>query len=299
MSVWPDFFIVGAPRSGTSSLYELLSRSDEICMSKVKEPRFFSSAIDHSAFMSGSVTDEAAYLALFSHCASGTTRGEASPNYLTDPGTPELIAAKVPNAKIIAILRDPVTRAYSHYMFHEVRTGRTDRTFREAIEECRQLLDTEMYHPRYLLHPGFYTRQLGRYIDTFGAGYVLILLHDDFVKDTAGEVTKVCDFLGVAVPDDLVLAQSDRNAAGSPRSTAARILMKNKPLRWIVSKLGLGARAVEVGKKYLLKPADKVEMNAADRNLLVSIYAEDVAALEQLIGRQVPWPIARGGTPGR
>lgn len=84
---WPHFFIVGAPRSGTSSLYELLNRSNDVCMSKVKEPRFFSSAIDHSAFMSGSVTDEDEYLQLFADCAPGTMLGEASPNYLTDPKT--------------------------------------------------------------------------------------------------------------------------------------------------------------------------------------------------------------------
>lgn len=289
---WPHFFIVGAPRSGTSSLYELLNRSDDVCMSKVKEPRFFSSAIDHAAFMSGSVTDEEDYLDLFAHCSEGAVRGEASPNYLTDPKTPQLIAAHVPNAKIIAILRDPVSRAYSHYLFHEVRTGRTDRTFGEAIAECQLRLEDEFYHPRYLLHPGFYSRQLRRYIDQFGSENVLVLLHDDFVADTAASVVKVCSFLGVAPPHDLTLDETERNAAGAPRNESARRLMKNTALRWVIGRLGLGARAVEVGKRVLLKPAQKPPMDPEDRDLLMSIYSDDVAELEQLLGRDLPWPIA-------
>lgn len=198
----------------------------------------------------------------------------------------------MPTAKIIAILRDPVSRAYSHYLFHEVRTGRTDRTFGEAIAECRSLLDEEFYHPRYLLHPGFYARQLRRYIDQFGRDNVLVLLYDDFVADTATSVVQVCEFLGVAPPGNLALDETERNAAGAPRSEGARRLMKNKPLRWAITRLGLGARAVEVGKRLLLEPAEKPPMEQEDRETLMAIYSEDVADLERLLGRRLPWPIA-------
>ena len=292
MTRWPDFFIVGAPKAGTSSLYQLLKRSSGICMASVKEPRFFNVQIDHSAFMSGSVTDEAAYLRLFNHCSQESMWGEASPSYLVDPDTPKRILARAPLAKIVVMIRDPVERAYSHYLFHEVRTGRSGRTFGTAIDECVQTMEIDFYHPRYLLQPGFYARQISRYIDVFGADRVLTTVYDDFTADTRAELSRVCDFLGVASPEDVELTPAQRNASGAPRNAVAEALMTNRPLRWVVKKLGLGADAVGFGKRFLLKAASKQPMGAAERERLMSIYAEDVAQLEELLDRSLPWPIA-------
>jgi hypothetical protein len=243
--------------------------------------------------MSGSVTAEADYLALFSHCAPDKVIGEASPSYLVDPDTPALIRQRVPDARILVMVRDPVDRAFSHYLFHEVRTGRTDRTFSQAIDDCLEHIDEAFYHPRFLLQPGFYASQIIRYRDVFGAEAVHVVVYDDFVAETDAELTRVCDFLGVRPPNDTALSSSQRNAAGAPRNEAARFIMKNPLLRSGLSRLGLGAKAVELGKRWLLRPAEKPPMDPLDLERLREIYAEDVAALEQLLDRPLPWQPSR------
>ena len=258
-------------------------------MASVKEPRFFNVNIDHDAFMSGSVTEEVSYLRLFSACEDAKALGEASPSYLVDPDTPAKIFACAPEAKIIVMVRDPVDRAYSHFRFHEIRTGRTTRSFDEAIEDCLQIIDEEFYHPRYLLQPGFYARQIQRYQETFGADRVHVVVYDDFIASTETIVSEVCAFLDVAPPDDFELTGAQRNAAGAPKNGAARWLMANELVRSTITRLGLGAKAVEVGKRYLLKASKAPPMSTSARQRLEELYAEDSAQLEELLGRDIPW----------
>lgn len=286
---WPDLFIVGAPKAGTSSLYELLQRSGDICMASVKEPRFFNVNIDHDAFMSGSVTNEERYLALFDSCPGAKLRGEASPSYLVDPDTPAAIYARSPEAKIIVMVRDPVDRAYSHFRFHEIRTGRTTRSFDEAIEECLAIVGREFYHPRYLLQPGFYSAQIQRYQETFGVDRVRTVLYNDFVSSTESVVAELCEFLQVSLPADLVLTGAQRNAAGAPRNGAARWLMANEVIRTAITRFGLGSKAVEMGKRHLLKASTAPPMSASAREVLEELYAADTRALAELLGRELPW----------
>ena len=114
MSDWrflksPNFFIVGAPRAGTTSLYNYLNEISEVFMSPVKEPGFFIPN-DFRNF------SEKTYLELFENVKDEIAIGEATAGYLGNEKTPFLIKEKVPNAKIIITLRDPVNRIFSHYL---------------------------------------------------------------------------------------------------------------------------------------------------------------------------------------
>ena len=289
MSRWPDFFIVGAPKAGTTAMYELLRRSNGICMSSVKEPRFFNTAIDHSVFMSGSVTDEAAYLELFRDCDPSAILGEASPSYLIDPYAPSRIFERSPHAKIIVMVRDPVARAYSHYRFHETRTGRASRTFDEAITACEMELDREFYHPNSVLQTGLYSRQIRRFQDTFGPAQVKVVVYDDFIGNPARVAGEVCDFAGAPQPSVISLDDGQRNAAAVPRNACAAAIMSNRFARSIVRRAGLGAVAVRFATRHLVKAQESPAMLASSRKRLEAIYCEDTAQLELLLGRSVPW----------
>src|SRR5437763_505157 len=102
---WPNLFVVGAPKAGTTSLWLYLDRHPDIWMAPVKEPQFFS----------GLWYDQDSYLRLFAPGARFKLRGEASPSYLAKAGVAEASKRVSPDARIVIMLRDPVERAYSKY----------------------------------------------------------------------------------------------------------------------------------------------------------------------------------------
>jgi len=112
---WPNFFIVGVPRAATTSLDDLLKRSEGVFMPSHKEPHYFSS-IESSILYPPPIRDKKKYLALFKKAPEGALIGESSTSYSWDPTSAKSIHQIVPEAKIIISLRDPVERAYSHYL---------------------------------------------------------------------------------------------------------------------------------------------------------------------------------------
>ena len=112
---WPNFFIVGAPKAGTTSLYEYLKNISEIYFPKIKEPHYFSQIAVPENHYIPPVRDKKEYLKLYENVNS-TILGDASVYYLSDPETPTLIHNVSPNARIIISLRDPIERVYSHHL---------------------------------------------------------------------------------------------------------------------------------------------------------------------------------------
>jgi len=132
MSIWPNFFIVGAPKAGTTSLYEYLKDIPGIYMSPVKEPNFFRTEFTSTNRHIGHVINKEEYLSLFKNVKGKKIIGEASPSYLEDPKSPFLIHEKIPNAFILISLRDPVERLFSAHLML-VRLGLRNLSFHKEI----------------------------------------------------------------------------------------------------------------------------------------------------------------------
>jgi len=116
VSEWSNFFIVGAPKAGTTSLYQHLKNIPQIFMSPVKEPNFFSiTNIPEDHYLKPIMNSEK-YLSRFNGVLNEKIFGEATTLYLSDPKTPNLILKKSPNAKILISLRDPVERLFSNHL---------------------------------------------------------------------------------------------------------------------------------------------------------------------------------------
>ena len=160
--VWPNFFIVGAAKAGTTSLHRYLEQHPQVFMSSVKEPRFFEAGwekIGKARFLiPARIAGEREYLQLFKEAGESKAIGEASPSYLYDEEAPYLIKEKIPKAKIIISLRDPIDRAYSQYL-HFVRAGIETKPFCDAL--FNELGD-------YYVQPGQYSDQVRRYLEVFG-----------------------------------------------------------------------------------------------------------------------------------
>jgi len=160
--IWPNFFIVGAPKAGTTSLYNYLRRAPGVYMSPRKEPRYFTTINPVGVTAMRPVRDRAEYLRLFQGAKDEVAIGEASVTYLRDPETPKRIKEVVPGSRIIMLLRDPVERAFSDYLMH-VREGWQTLSFQEVMR-------TDLY-----LGKGFYAQQVKRYLDIFGPQRVKII----------------------------------------------------------------------------------------------------------------------------
>jgi hypothetical protein len=195
----PDFFIVGNPKSGTTALYEMLRRHPQIFMPALKEPHFFAAEQPPSSPLPRTLDE---YLALFAAAGPNQRSGEASPSYLRSPVAAGRIAQLAPDARIVAILREPASFVRSLHMQYLQDHVETERDLRRAIAKEEVVRDGRTvlrYSERVR-----YVEQLRRFHELFGRDRVLVLIYDDFRRDNEATVRSVLCFLevddGVAIP---------------------------------------------------------------------------------------------------
>ena len=279
---WPDLFVAGVPRAGTSSLWSYLDQHPQIFMSRLKEPHFFT---DKKPRFLPSVSDEGAYLRLFDGAAPGQLRGEATPTYLANADAPVRIARVSPEARIVVVLRNPVNRAYSSY-WHTVRYGGEQRPFLEALEPVSSTPGGRRRPTRHV-KGGLYAEPIERYLQIFG-DRVHVLFQEELAADTRGELRRILAFLGVDSTAADRIRLDVRNATALPRNRVARRLYRSQRLR------SIGDRAVPVAlqprlERLLLRRDGVPPMEPEARRLLEDFYAEEPPVLERLLGRPVPW----------
>jgi len=176
----PDFLVIGAGKSGSTTLYEYLCRHPDVFMSEIKEPEFFSRDDVYEKGLDW-------YASLFADARPDQLRGEASTTYMRWPHTADAsarIAETLPNAKLICILRHPVDRAYSHYC-HHMRYEVT-MTFEQALDEDDLFVDCSMYMD-----------QLDRHLRLIPRESLLCLLFDDLRSDPSAMSAQMQRFLGL------------------------------------------------------------------------------------------------------
>jgi hypothetical protein len=177
----PDFVIIGAQKGGTSFLYHLLTRHPLVEPAARKELHFFDSP---ELFDHGAEWYRRCFPRLSTENGQRAITGEATPYYLFDPPVAKRMAEIVPKARLIALLRNPIDRAYSHYQM-QVKRGTEPRTFEEAIEQ---------QHSSYISR-GIYVEQLLRWFEFFGKEQMLILKSEDFFERPVETLQLVLTFL--------------------------------------------------------------------------------------------------------
>jgi hypothetical protein len=286
-SEWPNLFLVGAAKAGTTSLYAELARHPEIYMSPMKEPHFFSRiepAPRWEAFFPH-VSDEDQYLALFEGAGDEQVLGEASTSYLWDGQAAERIKRAVPEAKILIVLRDPVERAYSHY-WNDVREGMEKRSLLDALDEEQRTEPGGWGVSSLYIDCGRYAEQVTRYLDRFGAR-VHVLFFEDFVSDEVSTIADIHSFLGVR-PAAAEVAGQRMNPGSLPRNRLSGAVLASGRLRRVV-RAAVPRHMRTRLREALLKQAAPPPMDSAARTLLTDVYRPEVARLEELLGRSVPW----------
>lgn len=227
----PNFLIIGAGRTGTSSLTMYLGQHPEIFLSPVKEPRFFvfvgrdPASIDHP-FPEDLITDRRRYEALFEGVTTERAIGEASTEYLTRPGTWSRIRSWIPDVRIIVGLRNPVDRLFSYFLF-SVREGlEPERDFARALELDRtRPPETKRAYDRLSRYAPF----LRPYYDNFPQSNIFPYLFEDLTRDPASVVEAIAGFLGVSTafqPDTSTVYN-----AGQPAGSSSETIRLDPTLR--------------------------------------------------------------------
>ena len=286
MERWPNFFIVGAPKSGTSSIYAILYNHQEIYMSPIKEPNYFSSKTFGDNHHLRPIRDKKKYLDLFKTVNDEKIVGEASPSYLADQDAPKLIHEVSPTAKILISLRDPVERVYSHYLMLN-RLGDIKSNFHELIQISFDNKRNKNEDPLWLGR-GLYFDNVIRYISIFGKEQVKIIIFEDFVKNPQNSIKEILNFLNVEY-DFFNFKPDVFNKYGLPRSPFAQKILRNRMIRRISELLLSPSIRRFLKEHFLLKEVSKPEMEEDDRELLINYYIQDVKKMENLLRRELPW----------
>jgi hypothetical protein len=293
---WPDFFVIGAPKSGTTSLAAYLADHPNVSFSNLKEPFFFSTDL-HSCF-DGMTSEE--YLSLFPAKTDKCLRGEASANYMFSfDAVPNILSVR-PDAKFIAILRNPVDATYAFYS-EAIKNGRENaQDFEEAwrLQDERRrglCIPRHCREPKSLLYQDIfsYGRLLERLFSLVPREQTKIFIFDHFVADPASVYRQVLDFLDL--PDDKRTSFPVHNSHLIYRSKWLYDAMR-RPHPWIRALLApaktVAGSRYSKGKAILMQrivahPGTRQSLPAAFRQELVQTFKADLDRLAELIHADV------------
>jgi hypothetical protein len=288
----PDFLLVGAPKAGTTALHVALARHPQLYLSPVKEPKFFltdgrppvgpggpGDALTFREY----VWRQADYEALFDPAPPGTLKGESTTLYLRDPAAHERIAATVPGARLVAVVRDPVDRAHSNWTHLRSSGLEPEADFLRAcsLEEFRAERGWGPFW-RYV-DLGRYGAQLAHLFSVFPREQVHVVLYGDLRRDPVGTLDRICTFLGIdtgvvrTVPAENVTAA----AAGSGIDRlVGRVLPALDRLPGAIH-----GRVVPAVRRHLQREQrPRTPLTVEERVALLPSYLADIALLEAITG---------------
>ncbi|MDP9183395.1 MAG: sulfotransferase [Actinomycetota bacterium] len=181
----PDLVIVGAPKAGTTTLAHWLRNHPGVAVSRKKELEYFDRYYDRGPSW---------YLEQLPQDPGDRLVVEATPTYLSEPGVAERVARDLPEARFVAVLREPVARAWSNYSFFR-QLGLDRRSWTRAIEQSSDAPSAQ--DPLGYLWRGRYAEQLARWDGLLGPDRLLPILFDDLIADPQGEFDRICTFAGI------------------------------------------------------------------------------------------------------
>lgn len=293
----PDFLVVGAQKSGTTTLFVLLSKHPRIFMPARKEVQFFSSPMLYPKGLDWYAEE------FFSACPEGHLAGEVSPQYMYSTEIARRVHDGLPQAKIIAILRDPIDRAWSHYQMTRRREQET-RPVQDAFAAALTTDETNTDAPetgRYFQF-GDYERVLSEYLSLYGCENMLILFQEELDKDPETVMCKVCGFLGIqeVIPENVGVRV---HQSGDVRFKALSRLTKEDNLARRVLRAFVPRRLrptiVFWTEMFNIRPAQqKAGMPPELRDDYAPFVQRQVGFLEREFGVTPPWRVGAGSDLG-
>ena len=286
--MFPNFLCIGAPKSGTTSLYDVLKQHKDVFLPTFKEPHFFDS---NKSWNKGVEWYQSSYYAKASHqCV-----GDFTPTYLSNNLAPGRIRKVLGNqVKFVVILRNPIDRAYSHYL-HTKRDQHENLSFIEALEEEEQRLNKyrkendQIGMIRFAYQEqGMYAKQLERYFKLFDRGQFYITTFDDFVSKQEHVIKEVCAFLGLQQQEGMQYVLQS-NVSSEARSVALKNLIKKpsmikKLAKWLVPSFAIRQKFRNYVQALNNKSIEKKPLSEIDRkNCYQRYFKQEIQSLEDLL----------------
>lgn len=304
---YPDFFVVGVVKGGTTALHTLLSDHPGIHLSPIKETNFFSRAdmrpqlfvreyaldvrMDLKRYIAqgmkevvhiAHVDDADDYRKLFSKARTRHKLGEVCPSYAICPSAAAAIHAAAPEARIFIMLRDPVLRAWSHYLMN-LREGKTRNAsfLDEVMSDAARTPSGWGINHQYLAL-GEYDVQVQRYLDHFPKEHVHIMLYERFKSDPGTTLKRMFTDIGV-MPDVVINTDRQSNAAAVPRNAVLNsLLVRTGALKAVKDMVPRGMRGSF--KKVLYSRKGMPRLPKQEALQLWEHYAPGVARLASATG---------------
>jgi hypothetical protein len=285
----PNFIVIGAAKGGTTALYWYLAEHPQVFMSPRKETNFFAYGLDDGGrLLYGDlelhrfpVRSLSQYERLFADAGDALAIGEASPIYLECPQAAARIRGRLPAARILCSLRDPVDRAYSDYQMYLRRRGR-------RLDPQRDLTATATWArpDSHWMRISKYHEALSRYFDAFPRDQIHVFLFDDLKRDPRGFIRQMYESLDID-PAFVPNLETPHNIGGVPASMTLDRLLTSKAIRaavrpWIPQRMLDGIRRLRTRNLRRAPP-----LPAQLRSELVGHFRDDIAKTSELIGRSL------------
>lgn len=287
-----DFFLVGAARCGTTSLYNYLNSNDGIFLPKVKEPNYFSDvdspkSEDFDApkpdktYHSKIITSKKIYNSLYDKALTTQLKGDTSPSYLWDKNTAKKIYAHNPNAKIIISLRHPIDRAYSHYIMNYFTGVEKNKYFQDALKasknpmwgSCNQYLEMSAYF-----------EQVKEYFNVFPKEQIKVLVYEDWTKNTESEINGLFQFLNVEIDRQVWSDKVEYNKMKPIKNINMLNFLRHNKIKKVIKKI-INQDFIDKLKSNLFESKSEIEkLDLKIRHQLSLEFKEDVKQLGELTG---------------
>ena len=279
-----NLFIVGAGKSGTTALANQLSELDEVFLPQTKEPHYFAmyddtkwAEVDH--FGSTYIKDFERYKDLYKEHRDENYLVDASTSYLHKTGTAKRIHDYNSDAKIIILLRNPVDRAYSHYLMSR-RVGHTRSDFLSAIKN--EYLEQET-GVSYYIGIGLYASQVEEYLQFFPEKNIKIILYENFNNDTVNTFKDLLAFLEIdKSPTNYDFLTTRHNETLLPRNRFVSAIARNKKLVSLL-KIILDTNAFNRLRNGLYSKNNVQAITPEERRMCLSYFYEDIKRLETIL----------------
>ncbi len=280
-----DFIGIGASKAGTTWLARVLDAHPDICLSAIKETNFFCK--EHvptiGAYIQYDGTNMDRYPLFFKKCRPGQIKGEYSVHYMRESMAARNIHKNFPDIKIIAVLREPVSRFFSHYRFN-----------RAILKKEAHLLEHLIHPDEALIQHGMYARNLRPYFDLFPKDNIKVLIYEEMSADPYGALKELYSFLGVDdsfVPHELM----ERRINPTVQVRFRSIIKILDRVRFALIMLGIERLICATFKKKLYYFVQKInfkkmnheEIDEDVRRKIKDLYVEDRKKLEALLKRNL------------
>ena len=278
MTQLPSFIVIGAGKSGTTSLHQYLSQHPQIYLCPQKETFYFTSEknrANHAKY--GAIQTFEDYAALFADAAPTQAIGEISTTYYAHPQSASLIHDLLPTVKILAILRNPIERAFSDYQMH-VNEGHEKRSFEKVMEPDVKYVKS-----------GFYYAQLKPYFELFDSSQIKIWLYEDYCQNIHAFLASFFTFIDVDPHFQPDTSQRGRVGGVPKRQWVRHLLNEKNPIRTVSAtalKTVMPLATRQRIRAYLLRQnTQRLDLDPTSYAQLAAIYRDDILQLQDLLHR--------------